>query len=450
MANLFRSVNSPVLDWFPKEIPCGKDKMPLDPNYVPRVPDQIKIALSLKISEDKEKEFSFHVTPFDKESVEFFLTRTWDQFNKAAKAKMPSQFRTDGPTHFQLLPLALGVTATTKWNKVLNDQDIDPDLEDNEPSKLSYKKFELCLQLFLEEVAAQKYLGDGVIRWLRRGRRPFAMSTEVFFDRRETVLALLETGLLRSRLPHPNAYELAESVFLAFPVSYQEKYSESHEDIGEDLAPIKAAFSQYFAADVKNDVIKSISDKKEKKRPADSSGNRSHKRGRRPDKYSSGRGRRGGDRDRRDGYHRSDRDRHHSDRYRDDRRGRDGNHRPPKDGNHRSGGHQGQGKPYKPDNHAHHMDDGSRGSRSRSASSSPARSRSPDSRDGSVRDENEAYAMAIDRDHRGPQDVPVDAAAAAPVDNLTYDDEVRSQHNRYYGSRVWDKFVKKSRSRHSR
>ena len=66
---------------------------------------------------------------------------------------------------------------------------------------------------------------------------------------------------------------------------------EAHEDIGEDLDPICAAFTQYFAADVKNWTLKTLADKKEKKRPAESTGDRSHKRGRRPEKYSSCQGR---------------------------------------------------------------------------------------------------------------------------------------------------------------
>jgi hypothetical protein len=173
-----------------------------------------------------------------------------------------------------LLPLALGVTTTTKWNKVLKANGIDADLEDNELSKLSYKKFEQCVALFLEEVAGQKYLGDGIIRWLRQGCHPMRILPNTAFDRQATLLALLECGLLRSKLPKPNAYELAEAIFLAFPQSYQEKYAEAHKEIGEDLGPICSAFSQYFAA---------LADKKEKKRPSDSSGDRSNKRGRRPD-----------------------------------------------------------------------------------------------------------------------------------------------------------------------
>jgi hypothetical protein len=114
------------------------------------------------------------------------------------------------------------------------------------------------------------------------------MPPGVAFDRRATLLALLDCGLLRSKLPKPNAYKLAEANILAFPAAYQEKYADSHEDIGEDLDPICAAFTQYFAADVKNSTIKALSDKKEKKRPADDSGDCSNKKSRRPGKYSSG------------------------------------------------------------------------------------------------------------------------------------------------------------------
>jgi hypothetical protein len=81
-----------------------------------------------------------------------------------------------------------------------------------------------------------------------------------------------------------------------------------------------------------------------------------------------------------------------------------------------------QSRPYNgSDNHAHHVDDGSHNSHT-SGSSSPVRSRSPASQ--------EAYAMAIDQDHRRPQELPINKDA--PVDNLTYNDEVWSQHKKYY------------------
>ena len=53
--------------------------------------------------------------------------------------------------------------------------------------------------------------------------------------------------------------------------------------------------------------------------------------------------------------------------------------------------------------------------------------------------------MAIDRDPRGPQDVPIEA----PIQHLDYDDKVRSQHKRYYGSKIWDKFTKRGSKSHN-
>jgi hypothetical protein len=99
MANLHRAITNPLFCWYAKEIPCGKDLMPLDDNYVPRKPDQIKISLSLEVSEGKEKDFSFYVTPYNGESVEFFFTETWNQY-KQAKAKLPANKHQDGPMHF--------------------------------------------------------------------------------------------------------------------------------------------------------------------------------------------------------------------------------------------------------------------------------------------------------------------------------------------------------------
>jgi hypothetical protein len=71
--------------------------MPLDDNYFPQKPNQIKISLSLEVSEGKEKDFSFYVTAYNGESVEFFLTETLNQYEKQAKAKLPANKHQDGP-----------------------------------------------------------------------------------------------------------------------------------------------------------------------------------------------------------------------------------------------------------------------------------------------------------------------------------------------------------------
>jgi hypothetical protein len=86
--------------------------MPLDPTFVPRAPDQIKVSFNVTV-EGPEKELSFHVAPFNDEGVESFLCHTYDQYKKSTNAKLPAALRTDGPTHFCLFPLVLGVSATT-------------------------------------------------------------------------------------------------------------------------------------------------------------------------------------------------------------------------------------------------------------------------------------------------------------------------------------------------
>ena len=447
MADIHRALVNNPFDWWSKEIEVGKDKMPLDPTQVVKKQDQIKISFNVIVDRNREKTITLHVTPFDGAHVETFLAHTWDQYEKGANAQLPEALRTDGPTHFRLFPNVLGVSATVIWKKILDDEEIDPSADhDDEENDLSHDSFTNCVSLFLEEVAGLKYIGDAAIRWLRLAKKPAAMAPDVCFRRRATVLAYLDSGLLRSKLSRPSAYELAEAVFLAFPKPYQEKYAETHDELDEDLTPLRSAFMQYHAADVRNGTLDKIKKAKEgKKRPSDSRGDRSNKRSRRPAKYSSGRGRRGDYHDCRDGYDRRDRyddRRDRRDRPKDDRQGRGGNRDPRKPGFKPGSG---RDRPAKGTDAAHHVDDGSYSGRSRSPSPSPSasrsgRSRSP-SRSPSIGDEEHAYAMSAGRSPRAEQE--------APVDSLTYDDEVRSRHKEYFNSRRWKSLFKKKDSSHS-
>eukprot|EP00956_Cyclotella_meneghiniana_P036506 scaffold126502_cov47-Cyclotella_meneghiniana.AAC.3 len=231
------------------------------------------------------------------------------------------------------------------------------------------------------------------------------MSPDACFRRRQAMMSFMDTGILRSKLPRPTAYALAESVFLAHPKPYQEGFAETHDEIEEDTTAMRSAFSQFHAADVRNGTIAAL--KKggggDKKRPA----SRGHNGG-------SGKSRRTDDRravateittavivianqDRQNnGYKPSDKGK----------------------------------KPYKGSDAAHHVEEASRGSRdrsrSRSPSRSPSRSRSCSAShdDRSFEAEEEGYAMAsgADRDVRDPQ-VPME---------LEYSDEEKSRHDSYF------------------
>jgi hypothetical protein len=214
MADLHCALTNNIFDCHPANVPVGKDKMLLDPTFVPWTPEQIKVAFNVPV-EGCEKEINFYVTPFNDEGVEHFLSHTYDQYKKSTNAKLPAALRTDGPTHFRLFPLVLGVSATTSWMKVLEENGVNTADANEGTNDLSYPNFTHCLSLFLEEVSGVKFIGDGIIRWLRHAKKPMAMTPDACFHRRAVVLAYLDSGILRSKLSRPTACELAEAVFLA-------------------------------------------------------------------------------------------------------------------------------------------------------------------------------------------------------------------------------------------
>jgi hypothetical protein len=166
--------------------------------------------------------------------------------------------------------------------KVLEENCVNAADETKGTNDTSYPNFTHCLSLFLEEISGVKYIGDGIIRWLRHAKKPMAMTPDACFRRRAAVLAHLNGGILRSKLSRPTAYELAEAVFLAFPQSYQEKCAETHDEIEEDVTPLRSAFAQYHANGVRNGKVAQLQKEKgDKKKKRSSSGrDRSHKRSR--------------------------------------------------------------------------------------------------------------------------------------------------------------------------
>ncbi|HSN22632.1 MAG TPA: hypothetical protein VLS45_00455, partial [Methylomicrobium sp.] len=288
----------------------------MKPEETPRTPDQIKISLSVKGDDKKEKEVSFHVVPCSGESVEEFLALTWSQWCKNITAKLPEKLRKDGPTLFRFFPQCLGVTATTMWAKVLEEQNIE-NIGENE---LDNEKFLTCVSLFMEEIAGVTYLGDAIIRFICHGKKPGLMAPDACFRRRATLMAYFESGLLRSKLAKPTAYQLAEAVFLQMPRAHQERYAETNKEVTADTTALRSAMMQYHATDERNGVLARLKGDRGRKRPADDDKSGRNRKSRRTGRRSPKRhGRRGRDRrdrtDRRDEgrdrrYRDADRDRH--------------------------------------------------------------------------------------------------------------------------------------------
>eukprot|EP00956_Cyclotella_meneghiniana_P001137 scaffold1315_cov23-Cyclotella_meneghiniana.AAC.5 len=124
MADLHMAINISPFGWYAYNMTLDKNKVPVDITAVLRTPDQIKISVTARV-EGKEKEIAFYVTPCSAASPEEFLLYTWDQYMKLTKAKLPASLREDGPTYIRLFPLALGVSATNAWNKVLEENGVN-------------------------------------------------------------------------------------------------------------------------------------------------------------------------------------------------------------------------------------------------------------------------------------------------------------------------------------
>ena len=426
MADLIAALANPAFGPVPAWVELGKDGKPLDAQAVFKMPEQTKIYCPI----GKKHDLQASVSQCNAESLEHFLAFTDDQWKKQVVQRLPDELKQDGKTLFKIWPLVLGVPATAAWKRVLEDNHVD----ENDESTLTFEKFQECRICYCSELAGTKYPGDSVIRWLRLWKKPAWMTPEEYLRRRATVLAYLHTGLLRSKLSMPSAYDLAEAVFLGMPKAHQEKYAEKHDEVETDLVALKNAFSQYHAADVRNGALARILQEREsKKRGSKPSGSSREKRRRTGRRDSSG-GRGGGHfhRDRRDQRDQRDdrRDFRGRDRREDNRSG-DKNNRPGrKDGNFKGSGGQ---KPFKKTDTAHHIDDDARSasSRSRTASrsSSPRRSPSPsyaEEEDDAYMAEETAYVASQGSDHRAPQ---------LPIEELEYSDEEKSRHAAYFNSR---------------
>ena len=429
MADLIAALSNPAFGAVPSWIEVDKEGKPLDPSKKFEVPTQQKVHCPL----GGKKDITASIALCNAESLEHFLAFTNDQWEKQIVQRLPENLQEDGHTLFKLFPLILGVTGTSAWQRVLDDNGVDVTKADT----CTMAKWKECRICYCSELAGIKYPGDSVIRWLRFWKKPYWMTPEEYLRRRATVLAYANTGLLRSKLSMPTGYDLAEAVFLGMPKPYQEKYAEKNDEVSTDLVALKNAFTQYHAADVRNGALaKIIKERESRKRPHQPPTTKYDKK-RRTGRRDGYRDDRGGRRDHRD---RRDRDYDRRDDRRNDRggrggyRGRDGYNNRGGDDRKGSGGNGDAKKPpYK--NAAHHVDDNDdqqSKSSGRSRSSTPRRDRSPsyDSRHG-----NDDAFMAEQEAYNAERAAISSRDEARPMEEFSYSDEEKERHQEYYNSR---------------
>ncbi len=401
MSNLLKASKTPPLEWVASWLDKDEFGMPAtDVNNAIGQPKgtevQFKIrsqdrnTLKVTVVPDKALlgfEYSYAICYLD------FKDKLLGQFSEERQ-----QEDTFGPVKFKLWPRCLQGKAKVHWTKVASAY---PTAGDQ-----TLAAFDEAMTFYFERVAGYKYIGDALIRWMRHQRKPALLEFSVYQDRRAEVLSYITCGMFRSRLNVATAQELAEQVFLHQPVAHQAKYAETHEEVEEDQDALRTAFEGFHEADKQDgtyaDVEKNVKKAHHaRKRKADGhdddqSNRRKHRpsnRNRRDDdrkppfrSHTGRRGYNGGDRHRRDRYdhRREDRDRR---RYDDDRRGRRDDRRRGDDERRYNNGGRGRGNYRRRDDanrddkkrdHAMHVDDDDRRSRSRSRSLSRSASRGRD------------------------------------------------------------------------
>lgn len=269
-------------------------------------PDQHKIQYSVPVADEaRPKSFSAYVVPCQGEHPEMFLHYTHRQFEQHVVERLPTDAdRQNGPLLFSILAKVFQGAAVAIWDQVLAELSITDD------ASRTTDNLRLVKQRYLEEVAGQKYLKDAAIRFLMNSKKPVEMTPDQFFRRRATIKGYIEDGLLRGNIAIPTAIQLNEAAFLACSKPWQEKFSDTHEEVPAETTILQAAFSQYHASNIRNGTLsKLLKNKEESKKPKEQKKSAHFRPHRSPERRGGYRSGRGAGRD----YHRRD-DRRHDDR----------------------------------------------------------------------------------------------------------------------------------------
>jgi hypothetical protein len=185
-------------------------------------------------------------------------------------------------------------SAKTVWKEVLSDNNVDvAKPHDAATNNLAHTNFTSCVVKYLKKRAGFENIGNYVCRKLLNSKKPASMSADYYSRHRGQWTSMLDSGLLRMTLRHPNAAELAQSFYLGFPKAHQEKYAQANPVLGTDQGPVKTVMQQYHLKDQRDDTLKVL---KQKKRfsaqlPASESRNKFRRSGHDGNHHRSGQGR---------------------------------------------------------------------------------------------------------------------------------------------------------------
>jgi hypothetical protein len=159
-----------------------------------------------------------YVVPGQATHVEYFLHFTHQQFVSNILGRLDKPNRKNGELLFELLPKCLQGAGRTIGSHVLEELDVESKTKNED---LWFES----VQCYIKEVAEMKYLKDAAIWFLLNSKKPLEITLHHYFRRRSTIVAYIESKLLRGDIVIPTQVQHNEAASMGCARTWQEKFS---------------------------------------------------------------------------------------------------------------------------------------------------------------------------------------------------------------------------------
>jgi hypothetical protein len=217
-------------------------------------PDQIKVSF-----EKGTKEITGHVAPNQAGfCTEYFLVYTLPNLKSKILTQLSAEQKDDGPLLFNQMGQCFQDVGLTEWTSVIAKQC-------PEDADCMKEKIGKCIRDYLEAVAGFPNIGDQLICWLRKAKKPALMPMHEFMRCQVQLLNYLKGNYLHQTMDVPKAQEKSEHIFFAQPKVHQNKFANLNKTVPADPLRMIVFFEQCQVTNKAAGILKKIA--KDKKQP---------------------------------------------------------------------------------------------------------------------------------------------------------------------------------------
>ena len=250
MASHMEAKKNPVFKWFYTWVPLGDDGTPredLAESFAQ--PATTRVRFDVPDGRSTRSVYVDIVPDKAMHGPEFPMHFTFDQFQTKIVPLLDETRDNFGRELFRLMGMCMQGQGLQKWQIAAAKHPVETRTPET---------FKECQADYLEEVAKQKKLGNGVIRMLRMGKKPAGMPYTSCEDRRDELKRHLDSGLLRYTSSRATNEEDFEQLFDAQPLAHQNKWAEKEEEVGTDAEKLRTHFKGCHQSDVAEGPVREV------------------------------------------------------------------------------------------------------------------------------------------------------------------------------------------------